>query len=49
MGSLYVDSLYTNVPLEETVNICTDQLFKNIDKVHNLSKKEFSMTSLVGD
>ena len=41
MGSLDVDSLFTNVPLEDTVNICSDQLFKNVDKVNNLSKEEF--------
>ena len=24
MGSLDVDSLFTNIPLEETINICTE-------------------------
>ena len=27
MGSLDVDSLFTNIPLEETIKICTNQLF----------------------
>ena len=28
MGSLDVDSLFTNIPLEETIEICTNELFK---------------------
>ena len=28
MGSLDVDSLFTNKPLEETIEICTNELFK---------------------
>ena len=27
MGSLDVDSLFTNIPLEETIEICTNELF----------------------
>ena len=41
MGSLYVDSLFTNIPLEETINICTNTLFENTEKVEGLSKIEF--------
>ena len=41
MASLDVDSLFTNIPLEETINICVDQLFLNNDKVNDLSKTEF--------
>ena len=33
MGSLDVDSLFTNIPLEETIDICTKTLFENIEKV----------------
>ena len=41
MGSLDVDSVFTNIPLEETIDICTNTLFKNIEKVEGLSKIEF--------
>ena len=30
MASLDVDSLFTNVPFEETINICVNELFKVI-------------------
>ena len=32
MGSLDVDSLFTNIPLEETIDICTNTLFENTEK-----------------
>ena len=41
MGSLDVDSLFTNIQLEETIDICTNTLFENIEKVEGLSKIEF--------
>ena len=41
MGSLDIDSLFTNIPLEETIEICTNNLFKNKDIVHGLKKSEF--------
>ena len=41
MGSLDIDSLFTNIPLEETIYICTDMLFENMEKVEGLSKTEF--------
>ena len=31
MGSLDVDSLFTNIPLEETIEICTNELFKEYE------------------
>ena len=40
MGSLDIDSLFTNIPLEETIEICTNNLFKNEDIVHGLKKGE---------
>ena len=40
MGSLDVDSLFTNIPLEETIDICTNALFINTEK-EGLSKIEF--------
>ena len=41
MGSLDVDSLFTNIPLEETIEICTNELFKESETVESLSKTEF--------
>ena len=41
MGSLDVDSLFTNIPLEETIDICTNMLFENMERVEGLSKIEF--------
>ena len=41
MGSLYVDSLFINIPLEETIEICTNELFKESETVEGLSKTEF--------
>ena len=40
MGSLDVYSLFTKIPLEEIINICTNTLFENTEKV-GLSKIEF--------
>ena len=40
MGSLDVDSLFTNIQLEETIDICTKALFQNTEKI-GLSKIEF--------
>ena len=41
MGSLDVHSLFTNIPLEETINICCDTLFKETDIYEGYSKSEF--------
>ena len=35
MASLDVDSLFTNIPLDETFNICIDSLHKDDEKIHN--------------
>ena len=40
MGNLDVDFLFTNIPLEETIDICLNTLFENMKKV-GLSKIEF--------
>ena len=40
MGSVDVDSRFTNIALEEAIDICTDTLFENVEKV-GLSKIEF--------
>ena len=41
MGSLDVDSLFTNIPLEETINICTNLLYNNEDVIEGINKSEF--------
>jgi len=41
MASLDVDSLFTNIPLAETVNICCDLVFRDQPRVDGLSKLEF--------
>ena len=41
MASLDVDSLFTNIPLEETINICVNGLFNNTDTVEGLSRRDF--------
>ena len=41
IGGLDVDSLFTNIPLEETIEIYTNELFKESETVEGLSKTEF--------
>ena len=41
MGSLDVDALFTSIPLEETIQISADSLFKDKKLVDNLVKIEF--------
>ena len=41
MTSFDIESLFTNIPLEETINICVDKLFENNTKVNNLTKESF--------
>ena len=41
MDCIDIDSLFTNIHLEETIEICTNNLFKNNDIVHGLKKSEF--------
>ena len=38
---IYVDSLFTNIPHEETIDIYPITLFENTEKVEDLSKIEF--------
>ena len=40
MGSLDVDSLFTNISLDETIDICVNQLFENTDTVEGFTKSE---------
>ena len=47
MASLDVEALFTNIPLEETIDICVEQVFKTEDKIEGLGKEDFrSMLSL---
>ena len=38
VGRLDVDSLFTNILLEETIDICTNKPFENTEKLEGLSK-----------
>ena len=40
MGSLDVDLLFTNIPLDETIDICVNRLFENTNTVEDLKKSE---------
>ena len=42
MPSLDVNSLFTNVPLEETIHICIDELFKSNSSIHGLNKNQIT-------
>ena len=41
LGSVDVDSLFTNIQLEDTIDICTNTLLENTEEVESLSKIEF--------
>ena len=41
MVSLDVDSLFTNIPLEDTINICTSLLYNNEDVIEGINNSEF--------
>ena len=41
MASLDVKSLFTNIPLEETICVCCDSLFSNNAKVNNINRIDF--------
>ena len=41
MTSFDTESLFTNIPLEETINICIDKIFENNTNVNNLTEKSF--------
>ena len=42
MVSLDVNSLFTNVPLEEIINIFVNELFKSNNSTHGLNKKQIT-------
>ena len=41
MGGLDVDSLFSDIPPEETINICTNLLYSNEDIIEGINKSEF--------
>ena len=41
MASLDVESLFTNIPLQETIKIRCDSLYKNQELLCNISKNQF--------
>ena len=46
MGSLNVDSLFTKILLDETIDICVNQLYENTDTVQGFTKSE--LKQLIG-
>ena len=42
MASLDVNLLFTNVPFEETINICANELFKSRSSIHGLNKNQIT-------
>jgi hypothetical protein len=41
MCSFDVVSLFTNIPIDETIDICLDKVFHDNDTVHNMSRVQF--------
>ena len=41
MASMDIESLFTNLPLEETIDICCKTLFKETRRVAGMNKREF--------
>ena len=41
MASLDVEPLFTNIPLEQTIKICCDSLYKNQKLLSNINKNQF--------
>ena len=41
MDILDANYLFTNIPLKETINICTDLLDNNMDVIEGINKTEF--------
>ena len=46
MGSLDVDSLFTNISLEDTTEIHANELFKESETVEDLRKSKFKKDTL---
>ena len=41
MASMDIESLFTNLPLDETIDICCDELFKDKQRVEGMNRREF--------
>ena len=41
MASLDVDSLFTNIPLDETINIIIEKSFSENETINNLNKDQY--------
>ena len=41
MASFDFESLFTNIPLDETIKICYDSLYTNQELLSNTNKKQF--------
>ena len=41
MASLDVESLFINIPLQETIDLCVDLLFNNKPNIDGLTKTDF--------
>ena len=41
MHSFDIESLFTNIPLNETIDICLDTVFSNTNTFHNFTRKQF--------
>ena len=44
MPSLDVDPLFTNMPLDETIDICVKELFKTSQRVSGINKQQVSLS-----
>ena len=40
MASLDIESLFTNIPSEETIKFCCDSLYKNQEFLSNINKNQ---------
>ena len=49
MASLDVESLFTNIPLEETIDNMINDLFLTTDKVHNCEREELKQLLTFAD
>ena len=41
MASLDIESLFTNIPLEETIKTCCDSFYKNQELLSNININHF--------
>ena len=47
VASLDVDSLFTNILLDKTIDICINQLFENTDTVEGFTRSELKQLLLL--